>query len=434
MRPWLTVVFAGCLLAAGNSYAQNNSSSGVTSNSSTLSAQIDSLVNEINNIKSVVNDQLKGLDERQTTSENDLVGLKKLKVSGYIQARYEYLDYENFKDGAKTTNKYGVASTSINGSQGQSDFYIRRGRLKFTYTPSKISEYVIYFDASKNTVSLKEAYVKLTEPWTGKSMANLTFGQMNWPFGIEIERSSSVREVPERTLLENTLFNGERDRGAKVTLLPTKGLKVDLGIFNGWGINNSTYTWQDPTKQKDFIGRVKYDLGFLAVTGSYYNGESYVANSSTTTLKSKVQSGSSPDTTVTKTEHRYYKGRIGAGVEGYYQILPIGGTALLAEYVKGDEFGKDVSGGYVLLVQNLNKKLGLAFRAETYDADNNYKYKETYIFTPSLNFWWDEATRITLAYDDIHTNYDGFLGKKDSSVTKADPRDNKLTLQFQLKF
>jgi hypothetical protein len=410
MKTWLSFIFAGCILAAGNGYAQN-----AISGSDSLESNLASL-----------KDRVTGIDERLTTSENDLVTLKKLKVSGYLQARYEYLDYEDFKDGATTTtNKYGTALTSINGSQGQSDFYIRRGRIKFTYTPNTTSEYVIYFDGSKNTVTLKEAYVKLTEPWTKKGMASFTFGQMNWPFGIEIERSSSIREVPERSVLENTLFNGERDRGMKLTINPTKKVTVDLGVFNGWGINNTTYTWQDPTKQKDFLGRVKYDMGIIALTASYYNGESYVAKS----VKQNQD-----DTSTTVAEKRYYKGRIGGGFEGYYQFLPFGGSALLAEYVKGSELGKKVAGGYAILVQNIGPKLGFALRAETYDSNTDYKYGETYVITPALNYWWDDATRITLAYDIAHKNADGFLGKKDPSIKNADPRQNKITVQYQLKF
>lgn len=423
MKSWLSLIITGCFLVAGNSYGQNTSVN--DERVSKIYAELDSLYNEVSNLSSL-KDRVTGIDERLTTSENDLIGLKKLKVSGYLQARFEYLDYEKFKDGATTTtNQYGTKSTAINGSQGQSDFYIRRGRIKFTYTPSTTSEYVIYFDGSKDKVSLKEAYVKLTEPWTKKGMASVTFGQMNWPFGIEIERSSSVREVPERSLLARTLFPGERDRGMKLTATPYKGVTVDLGVYNGWGIDNSTYTWQDPTKQKDFIGRVKYDMGIGAVTASYYNGEAYVAN--TVTQKADGTSKTVP-------EHRYYKGRVGVGLEGYYQFIPIGGSALLAEIVNGNELGKNVFGGYAMLIQNVGPKLGFALRGETYDSDTDYKYGQTFIFSPAVNYWWDDAVRLTLAYDVINTNYDSSMGKKDPSKKNADPRDNKLTAQFQFKF
>ena len=404
---------------------------------------------------STVSDRVTGHDERLATAESDIAGLKKLKVSGYIQARFEYLDYRPLTDGATTTSKYGVSSTSINGSQGISDFYIRRGRIKFVYTQGPLSQYCIYPDFSKNTVSLKEAWVSLTEPWTGRRFA-LTMGQMNWPWGIEIERSSSVREVPERSQMANALFNGERDRGVKLTGSPINGLTVDLGVFNGWGINNATFTWQDPTRQKDFIGRVKYDIGIAAVTISYYDGQSYVPGTSTTTIKSKYVLVPDTlgdmdtslvkfdyDTTITTAAQRYYKGRIGAGIEGYYQLLPFGSTALLAEGMIGKESGKNVQGGYLMLIQNVGSKINLACRADMYNNNLNAlkidgkSYNHSWVITPAINYWWDDAVRLTVAYDFYRTNSDLMMQHANPTMgyTKGDVRNtNKLTCQVQFKF
>ena len=386
---------------------------------------------------STVDDRVTGINERLLTAESDVAGLKKLKVSGYIQARYEYLDYRPLNDGATTNNKLGVTSTSINGSQGASDIYIRRGRIKFVYTPGPLSQYCLYFDASKNTVSLKEAWVTLNEPWTGRRFS-LTMGQMNWPFGIEIERSSSVREVPERSQMANALFNGERDRGVKLTGSPINNLTVDLGIFNGWGINNSTFTWQDPTRQKDFIGRVKYDLGFAAVSFSYYNGETYVPAGSTVTLKSSVPASGSMTTTTTTADKRYYKGRISGGLEAYYQLLPFGSTAVLAEGLMGKELGKNVEGGYAMLIQNIGDKLNLAFRGDMYNNDKSAgKYNHSWVLTPAVNYWWDDAVRLTLAYDWYRTNSDLMMQHSNPLLgyKAGDSRNtNKVTFQVQFKF
>jgi hypothetical protein len=393
-----------------------------------------------------VSDRVTGHDERLATAESDIAGLKKLKVSGYLQARYEYLDYRPLNDGATTTSKYGVASTSINGSQGASVFYVRRGRIKFVYTQGPLSQYCIYPDFSKNTVSLKEAWVSLAEPWTGRRFA-LTMGQMNWPWGIEIERSSSVREVPERSQMANALFPGERDRGVKLTGSPINGLTVDLGVFNGWGINNSTFTWQDPTRQKDFIGRAKYDLGFAAVTASYYDGQSYSPAIVTTTIKQRGSGATRVDydTTITVAAKYYYKGRISGGLEAYYQFLPFGSTALLAEGLIGKEMGKKVQGGYLMLIQNIGTKLNLALRGDMYNSNKEAvnpdgtwnKYNNTWVITPAINYWWDDAVRLTVAYDFYRTNSDLMIQHSNPLLgyTAKDPRNtNKLTCQAQFKF
>jgi len=350
----------------------------------------------------VVTDRVGGLDERLLTAESDLSGLKKLKVSGYLQARFEYLDYDPFIEKATVTDKLGVKSTSVAGSQGQSLFYIRRGRVKFTYTPSATSQYVLYFDASKDKVSCKEAYVKLTEPWSGYGVS-LTVGQFNWPWGIEIERSSSVREVPERSLAARTLFPGERDRGIKLTASPIPMLTVDLGVFNGWGLDDKTFTWQDPTKQKD--------------------GQLYEPATSTTALRSSVPASGSMTMTTTAADKRHYKGRIGGGLEAYYQFLPLGGTALLAEGVMGREKGKKVEGAYAMLVQNLGDRLSLAFRGDMYNSDLNGEYNHTFTMTPAVNYWWDSADKMMKHANPVNP-----------SGATLDPRDNKVTCQVQIKF
>ena len=56
---------------------------------------------------------------------------------------------------------------------------------------------------------------------------------MNIPFGYEIERSSSVRELPERSRAENVLFSGERDRGLKIVSQWTPQIETVIGGWNG---------------------------------------------------------------------------------------------------------------------------------------------------------------------------------------------------------
>lgn len=402
---------------------------------------------------SEVGDRVVGMDERLMTTESDVAGLKKMKISGYIQARFEYLDYENLADNAATTTNSLTksSSTSITGSQGQGVFYIRRGRVKFTYTPGKTSQYVLYFDASKDKVNLKEAYVKLTEPWTGRKI-NLTVGQMNWPFGIEVERSSSVREVPERSLVVRTLFPGERDRGAKLSvadiMMGPAALGLDLGVYNGWGIEDKTFTWQDPTKQKDVIVRGTLDLGFLGLCASYYDGQYYEPARVTKTYQTNTATGAITEVTVGSATHdkRHFKGRIGGGLQTYQQLLPVGGTALLSEYIMGKEKGKPVAGWYAMLSQNLGSKLNLGLRVDAYDpfasddtteyvefggTAESRKYDQTFTVSGAVNYWWDSAVRLTLAYDHI---------KKDRDMTgnirpaTEDAKDDKLTAQVQIKF
>ncbi len=362
-------------------------------------------------------DKLAGMDERMLTAESSITGLSKLKVSGYLQTRFEY--FKNIK--------IDTLPNAADKGADSSWFYVRRGRIKFVYTPSTTSQYCIYPDFSKNTVSLKEAWVALSEPWTPMGF-KLTVGQMNWPFGVEIERSSSVRELPERSTASGKLFKGERDRGVKLSFTPVQkagllsALTVDLGVYNGYGIDNSTFTWNDPTKPKDFIARAKADLGVVSLTASYYDGNE----------KSSATSGN------------YYKGRLGGSLEAYYQFLPFGGTALLAEGVQGIQTGKKVLGGYVMLVQNIGDKFGLAFRADTYDPNtssdttlfggtaDDLKFDQTSNLSLGINYWWDDAVRFTLSADRTLYNTDMMIMNQHPKYKTY--QTDKVTAQMQIKF
>ncbi|MBU1356657.1 MAG: hypothetical protein KJ620_08830 [Candidatus Edwardsbacteria bacterium] len=359
---------------------------------------------------SATDDKLAGMEERMLSAESDIGGLKKLKVSGYIQTRFEYINHDRIDS----------AANSVDTRSDSSWFYVRRGRIKFVYTPSATSQYCICPDFSKDKVSLKEAWITLKEPWTPMGFS-LTMGQMNWPFGVEIERSSSVREVPERSVMSNKLFKGERDRGVKLNFAPINKMSVDLGVYNGYGIDNSVFTWNDPTKPKDFIGRIKYDFGLVALTGSYYEGFEKTST----------------------TSDNFYKNRMGGSFEMYNQFLPIGRTAVLAEAITGVSQTKEVFGYYAMLVQNIGNKLGVALRIDSYDPNtssdttkyactaNDLAFDQTSNISAAVNYWWDDAVRLTLALDRTLYHTDMALGLHPKYNTC---QDDKITLQMQIKF
>jgi hypothetical protein len=188
--------------------------------------------------------------------ENNLIEikkLKKLKVSGYVQAQFEVgQEFASTKVGKTTIydNRRG------DGKSGNFfRFGIRRGRIKFAWEES-FGLAVFQLDITEKGIALKDAYFKVSESWL--KIASLTVGVFDRPFGDEISYSSSRRESPERTILFQKLFPDERDLGAMVTLAATKGsvidgLKLDMGAFCGNGI-----TLPDNGKM-DLIGHLKYD-------------------------------------------------------------------------------------------------------------------------------------------------------------------------------
>ncbi len=385
-------------------------------------------------------DRLDGVSENMATLNSDVAILKWVKISGYIQARYEYND----------SSQNGVAGGyDVTKNLNANNFYIRRGRLKFTVQPGTTSKYVIYFDASKNTVSLKEAYVELYKS-IGKHNLALTFGQFNWPFGYEIEYSSSKRDFPERSLAENSLFKGERDRGVNLTWALPKYLQFNLGLFQGYGIEDKNFTWFDPTKAKDVIARAKMKLGMVDLGVSGYWGKTYIPGSATVSgittwydadrdsiVDPNEIKTTAPKVAVPAVEKD--KIRYGADAQVYLDFLPIGGTGIRGELYLAQDYNKnakdslaDEMGWHLWLSQNLTTKFGAAARYDYWDPNTaeNAKNDATGTLSLALHYFWDSYVRVTAAYDIPHKLKDNSVFSK----YEGDIKDNRFTLQFQFMF
>jgi hypothetical protein len=378
-------------------------------------------------------DRLDGINENMATLNSDVSILKWVKISGYLQARYEYND----------SSQNGIAGGyDVSKNLNANNFYIRRGRLKFTVQPGSSSKYVIYFDASKNSVSLKEAYVELNKN-IGKHNLTLTFGQFNWPFGYEIEYSSSKRDFPERSVAENNLFPGERDRGVNLTWALPQYLQFNVGAFQGYGIQDKNFSWVDPTKPKDVIARAKAKMGMVDLGISGYWGKTYFPGSAAVpgvttwydTDKDSIVDPNEIKTTAPKAAvpaAEKDKKRYGADAQVYLDFLPLGGTGFRGEYYQAKDNDKNERGGYLWLSQNILTKFGAAARYDYWDpnTDENAKNDATGTLSLALHYFWDSYVRITAAYDIPHRLKDNSIFSK----YDGDIKDNRFTLQFQFMF
>ena len=201
-------------------------------------------------------------DVEQLQADNVLA--KKLKISGYVQTQFQKADTA------------GIASFAGGnfGSGIDNRIAVRRGRVKFAYD-NENAQAVMQFDITEKGLAIKDAYLTILEPWM--NTVSLTGGVFDRPFGYEISYSSSTRETPERSRIFQTLFPGERDLGARLTIQAPKTsswnfLKLDLGLINGNGTNVETDSY------KDFVGHLsatktssdeKFKWGLGA---SYYKG------------------------------------------------------------------------------------------------------------------------------------------------------------------
>jgi hypothetical protein len=386
----------------------------------------DSLKTALHQVK----ERLEGVSENMATLNSDVSILKWIKLSGYLQARYEYND-------TSTTGITGGTDATKN--LNANNLYIRRGRVKFSIQPGSTSKYVLYFDASKDKVSLKEAYVELYKLMNNHSFT-LTAGQFNIPFGYEIEYSSSKRDFPERSLAENNLFKGERDRGVNLTWALPRYLQFNVAVIQGYGIEDSKFTWFSPTKSKHIIGRVKAKLGALDFGISGYHGTTYVpgtaavagsttwydANHDRIIDADEVKTVDAKTATAAK---EYDKNRVGVDAQWYLDVLPVGGTGIRAEFYGARDKEKIERGWYLWLSQAIYKKFGAAMRYDYWDPNTNDESKDDATGTLSLaaHYFWDANVRITAAYDIPRPLKDNSVFSAIRNYTKQ----NRFTLQFQ---
>lgn len=366
------------------------------------------------------------LDERIAGLETALDKLKKFKFSGYVQARWETAEHS---DDSVAVTASGLRPANLE------RFYVRRARLKLTYDAAPTSQAVVYFDAGADrAVQLLEAYVTLRDPWTPEHSHQLTFGQMNVPFGYELERSSSLRELPERSLAENRLFPGERDRGVKLVSRWTSRFETTLGAFNGGGIRDPDFPTLDPTAKKDWLARGRVMLGVFDAALSWYQGKAVVPLSG-------------PDAEVDRT-------RFGADAQADYAFPPLGGGSLRGELYLGrnpnpdsvrvlltattgaprllvpgadpEHLSTDVLGWYVMWVQSLGDRWQAAARYDTFDPNQDVDHDQFERVNLAVNWFWDAFTRVTASYEVPMT--------EGPAPSFDDPEDNLWTVQFQHKF
>ncbi|GAB4320756.1 MAG: hypothetical protein Kow0074_11270 [Candidatus Zixiibacteriota bacterium] len=320
-------------------------------------------------------------------------------ISGYIQTQYEM--HEDSRNA--TIDDQG------NLVKGNKDnIYIRRGRLKVEYQATKTSKFRIYFDGSKDKLSLLEAWIELKRKF-GSVGTKLRAGQQNIPFGFEIEYSSSKRDFPERSTMERMLFAGERERLVNVTVAPVPQLEFNVAVLNGPGIKDKEFTYESPFEDsKDFVGRVRttHKTGRMKFSGgvSGYLGKQF----------------DDGDTADFKTD----KNRYGADAQLEFTAFPkLGKSAVRGEVMIGEEFGLRKMGFYVWLTQQLGEHFGAAARYDMFDPNTRIEdgSKLTQVSLAG-HYYFDTHVRCTVSYD---------IRKDEEVGNNTDKADNILNLVLQ---
>lgn len=381
--------------------------------------------------------KLENMEESVSALVSDVTGLKKLKVTGYLQVQYE-----------NSQSSKGFAMNPYDSSDyAQSRLRVRRSRLKFAYDAG-MAKFVLQGDFSNEKFELKDAYMTIEDPWT-KNFA-LTTGVFNRP-NYEVEYSSSARESMERSSVIRALYPGERDLGLMITAAPNDLFKLQLAAFNN--TYQGTYKQFMPTFNDApfyYMARITkellyQDIGLAVDFGAHARFGDVVANTNKI-----IESGNNSSVVDSNTVIKGDKlGRNWFGVEAqvYYDFL--GGMKLLGEYIAGADVNeltpanrapspirkRNFSGYYAMLVKNITDDWQIAIKYDSYDPNTkieNLKIIDAKdLAVSTLGFGIHNYSinniRISLWYDMIRT-------ETQSTIMKEDPKDDLLTLRFQFKF
>lgn len=254
----------------------------------------------------------------------------KIRFSGYIQGEIEI--------GQKDATLF-VGAPKAPTENTFTRFGIRRGRLKAAYTnyiKGWEGNAVIQIDVTEKGVAVKDVYFSLTEPWW-KSVS-LQIGIFNRPFGNEIAYSSRLRETPERSTVFRTLFPGERETGAMLTITDPGpriiNTKLETGIFGGNGVN------RDTDNRKDWITHLSFGMNHpvkWTFGSSFYLGGVYQPTDSLYIMKGNFFKR-------IKNRRGSYSKRLYGGIDAGVEIKScLGKTTLRGEFIAGQQPGTALS-------------------------------------------------------------------------------------------
>lgn len=392
-----------------------------------------------------LNDKVSGIDENVTTLLTDVAGLKKIKISGYIQTQFE-----------KTESAKGFSMSPYDSSDFvQGRFRVRRGRLKATYDAG-LTQYVLQIDATNAGLELKDAYVQFTEPWL--QYFTLTTGVFNRP-NYEVEYSSSQRESMERSQVVRTLYPGERDLGAMLTIQPGDLFKLQIAGFNNTFLG--TYRQNLPNFNNEalyYMFRLTKELSFTDLgLGIDLGVHARIGNVKAVTNKVIMSENNKSvvDSSTYKVGDGLGRNWFGVEAQIYYDFL--GGMKILGEYITGSDVDqlstadkkpnyspirlRNFSGFYAMLVKNISPEFQVAVKYDSYNPNtkidkssiNDTKDLSVSTLGFGLHNYTFDNVRISFWYDMITTTTSDNLVSGKPLLSK-DPIDNLFTLRFQYKF
>lgn len=293
----------------------------------------------------------------QDTSAFNLKVLKNMKLTGYIQFRYQNPEQDGKND----------------------NFDIRRARLDLRGIISEQFDYRLQTDFGGGTVKLLDAII------TYKPLKEIAFqlGQFKIPLSAENNTPSNKMDYVNRAQVVEALVargndvigsNNGRDIGIQANgalFKNANGSLIDwyVGIFNGQGINVN-----DVNRSKDISGRIVLrPLHGFSIGGSIYNGYDQPLG-----------------TTINQKRNRF------AGEISYtYKIFNFQG-----EFIEGEDGGIKKQGYYASLsCYVIPKTLQMVTRYDYYDKNKSAEQDASTFYLAGLNYNFNENAKLQFNYE-----------------------------------
>ncbi len=390
---------------------------------------------------------------------DDVLKLKRLKITGYLQMQYQY---------CQTAGAQSYAGGDFTNGSNKifSRFMMRRGRVKFTYENDNV-QYVLQPDITEKGIFMRETYIKITDPWY--NIVSGTAGLLQVPFGLELVMSSSVRETPERARYNQILFPVERDLGLFLALQAPKfsflnGLKLDLAVVNG-----SAGVAPEFDNHKDFVERLSFtktnldetyslNVGISNYHGGYRIGNVKDYNFTTLASGEKGFDFASDTSNYNRVAKRNYRG---ADIQYSVELPVFGITTLRAEYIVGEQpgfatsskslgavpnsaiFHRKFNGAYFYIIQNIGiSRFQVVAKYDWYDPNTQISgtaigksgtntkagdiRHDTYGF--GINYRLNSHVKLCCYYDIVKNEKTSVAGYE------SDIADNVYTIRLQYRF
>jgi len=388
----------------------------------------------------------------------------RIKIGGYIQPQFQVASDEGIKS----------YEGGDFGTQVSNRFMLRRSRIRIDYVHFKENkgpgvQIAFQFDANERGLTVRDVWGRIFEnQW---KLFSFTTGMFARPMGFEVNYSSSDRESPERGRMSQILMKSERDLGAELSFEPRREikflnkLKIDLGVFNGQGINASG----DFDNYKDFIARVyskpiklskkvTLTVGTSTLQGGLLQNTKYVYSTGTINGIKTTVVDSSAANLYGKSPRIYY------GADAQLKIKnAIGYSEFRAEFIAGQQTGTKSSsetpvalltgtdgfhvrrfnGAYFYYIQSLfSTKHQLLFKYDWYDPN-------TYVKGAEIGAAGSVLSAANIQYSTLGVGYVNYLTENIKIVLyfarvwnektqlkdyTTDIADNVMTLRMQFRF